>query len=178
MANRVYLTGLNENFFEDDDVAMHALVERNYAIPLLWFGLFEPEDLKLYSDVPILLTSRDRALASLRRRAPGLKAFLGDLAAPVVDDWITFIEQNAYANYLLNTLELAQMEDEEGEFRRDLEQYQAEFETIAAGTFASRELGVLLQETDQLAQFPYAGAPLHLCGYSFDLELPWERKAA
>src|SRR5690349_6890137 len=40
MANRTCLAGLNENFFEDDDVALHAPVERNDAFPMPWFARF------------------------------------------------------------------------------------------------------------------------------------------
>ncbi|QGZ39362.1 hypothetical protein IP92_02383 [Pseudoduganella flava] len=178
MANRAYLVGLNENFFEDDDVNLHPLIDRSYALPLLWFSLFEPDDLRMYSHVPIMLTSRDKALANIDRRAAALKAFLGPQAAPIVDHWRTFIDENAYANYLMNPMELVQMQDEEGEFLRDLRQWIAEFESIADGSATTRTLGILHQAHDGLMEYPYTGDPLHLCGHSFERPLPWERKRA
>lgn len=175
MANRAYLCGLNQNFFEDDDVELVPLLERGYALPLLWFTLFRPEDIRLYSGVPILLTSREQALANLAQRADAMKAFLGE-PATIVGHWRTFIEQNDYANYLVNTHELQMMENEEGEFHRDLQQWFAQFDALADGTAGTRQLGVVAQANEALAQFPYRGDPYHLVGITFDRPMPWDER--
>jgi hypothetical protein len=178
MANRTYLCGLNQNFFEDDDdqIQLNVLLEARYCLPLLWFTLFQPDDIKLYSNVPILLTSREAALANLDRNAPALAAFVGEPAATIVAHWRTFIEQNEYANYLVNTHELQMMEDQQGEFHHDLKQMMAEFASIVDGTAPTRELYVVGQADRSLAEYPYRGIPLHLCGVSFNRPMPWEER--
>lgn len=177
MANRAYLCGLNENFFEDDDVSLVPLLERGYALPLLWFTLFRPEDIRMYQHVPILLTSRTQALANLERRAPAMEAFLGE-PAPIVAQWRQFIVDNDYANYLVNTHELQMMEDQVGQFERELRHWFAEFETILDGSAARRDLDVVAQASRSLTDFPYPyrGDPYHLCGITFDRPMPWEAK--
>jgi hypothetical protein len=54
MADRADPVGFNEDFFKDGDVALHALVERNHGRPLMWFGLFEGDDLEMLRHGPVL----------------------------------------------------------------------------------------------------------------------------
>lgn len=166
--------GLNEDFFEDDDVALTMLLETEYCIPLFWLALFRADDIRLYHAIPILLTSRAQALANIDQRAGGLAALLGEPGDKLIAQLRTFIEQNEYAHYLLNTSELAQMEDSEGEFLADLTGWFSDMEAIAKGAIQDRSLKVLAQADPELAEFPYVGRPFHLCGHSFNLSLPWE----
>lgn len=178
MANRAILLGLDQDFFEDEEVKLHELAERNYAIPLLWLMLFQPGDVRMYHDIPLLLTSREAALANLARSAPGVTAFLGPASAGLVQQWCDYIGRNTFANYLLNTYDLKIMEDEEGQFRAELQQWLAEFAQLAGGTATTRELAVVTQASAALTAFPYTGGPLPLCGTSFTRSMPWERRAA
>lgn len=177
MANRTYLVGLNQDFFEDDDAALNMLLEAEYCIPLFWLALFQAGDIRLYHDIPIVQTSREHALANIDQRAAGLAALLGEPGATLVAQWRAFIEQNDYANYLLNTSELAQMEDGEGELLRQLAGWFSDLALIASGTMTSRSLDVLTQAGPALAEYPYCGSPIHLCGHSFELPLPWETES-
>jgi len=178
VANRAILLGLDQDFFEDEEVKLHELAERNYAIPLLWLMLFQPCEVRMYHDIPLLLTSREAALANLERNAPAVTAFLGAGNATLVRQWCEFIEKNAFRNYLLNTYDLKIMEDEEGQFRAELEQWLAEFAQVASGTATTRALAVVTQASTELTAFPYTGGPLPLCGTSFTRTMPWERRAA
>jgi hypothetical protein len=174
MANRTYLVGLNEDFFEDDDVALNMLLEAEYCIPLFWLALFQADDIRLYHGIPILLTSRQQALDNIDQRAGGLATLLGEPGDKLIAQLRAFIEQNQYANYLVNTAELAQMEDGEGEFLAELTGWFSDMAAICKGAIPDRSLKVLAQAGPALASFPYAGSPLHLCGHSFNLPLPWE----
>lgn len=174
MANRTYLVGLNEHFFDDEDVSLNMLLEAEYCIPLFWLALFQTGDIRLYHNIPILHTSRIQALANIDQRASGLAALLGESGPRLVAQWRAFIEQNDYVNYLLNTAELAQMESGAGEFLAELKHWYAELATITAGPVTNRALKVLIQASPSLADFPYADSPIHLCGHSFELPMPWE----
>lgn len=174
MANRTYLVGLNEHFFDDEDVSLNMLLEAEYCIPLFWLALFQAADIRLYHNIPILHTSREQALVNIDQRASGLAALLGEPGTRLVAQWRAFIEQNDYVNYLLNTAELAQMESGDGEFLAELKDWFAELATITGGAVTNRALNVLVQASPSLADFPYADSPIHLCGHSFELPLPWE----
>ena len=178
MANRTYLVGLNEHFFNDDDVALNMLLEAEYCIPLFWLALFQASDIGLYHDIALLHTSREQALANLDRRAPALAALLGESGTSLVAHMRTFIEQNPYANYLVNTSELAEMEDSEGAFLAELTTWFAELESIVNGSMTSRALDVLTQASPTLVDFPYTDSAVHLYGHSFSLPLPWETETA
>lgn len=174
MTNRTYLVGLNQDFFENDKVALNMLLEAEYCIPVFWLALFQPSDIRLYYNIALLQTSRAQALANIDQRSDGLAALLGEPGARLVAQWRAFIEQNDYANYLLNTSELAEMEDGEGKFLRDLTGWFADLAAIGGGTPGSRALKVLTQASSSLTEFPYSDSPIHLCGHSFELPLPWE----
>lgn len=178
MANRTYLVGLNEDFFEDEDVSLNMLLEAEYCIPLFWLAMFQAGDIRLYHNIPILQTSRDHALANIDQRASALASLLGDSGDKLLADWRAFIEQNAYANYLINTAELAHMEDGEGAFLRQLTGWFADLATIGSGAIRRRALGVLTQASPTLTEFPYTDSPVHLCGHSYELPLPWETENA
>jgi len=178
MANRTYLVGLNEHFFDDEDVSLNMLLEAEYCIPLFWLALFQAGDIQQYHNIPLLHTSRTQALANLDLRALGLAALLGEPGNRLIAHMRAFIEQNPYANYLINTSELAQMEDSEGDFLAQLTAWFAELETIVNGSMASRALDVLLQASPSLVDFPYTDRAVHLFGHSFNLPLPWETETA
>lgn len=178
MANRTYLVGLNQHFFDDEDVALNMLLEAEYCIALFWLALFQAGDIRQYHNIPLLHASRAQVLANLDLRGPGLAALLGEPGAPLVAHMRTFIDQNPYANYLINTSELAQLEDSEGEFLARLTAWFFDLGTITEGTMASRTLDVLLQASPSLVDFPYTGSAVHLFGHSFDLPLPWETETA
>lgn len=178
MSNRTYLVGLNEHFFDDDDVSLNMLLEAEYCIPLFWLALFQAGDIRLYHNIPILHTSRAQALANLDQRAPGLAALLGEPGDKLVAQMRAFIEQNPYQNYLINTSELAQMENAEGQFHAELTDWFAELATIANRTMSSRALNILTQASASLVDFPYTDRAIHLCGHSFELALPWETETA
>lgn len=177
MANRVYLLGVDQDFFESDEPGLHQLLEAEYCLPVLWLSLYRKGDIRLYQQVPLLLTSREQALANFDARRPALAAFLGGSSAALLDQFRRFIEQNTFANYMVNTYELDMMEDD-GVFLEQLQCYMDDLESIVEGSFVSRELPVLLQADDGLADHPYAGSAVPLCGFSYDLPLPWEPKAA
>lgn len=173
MANRVYLLGLNQDFFTTDEPELHQLLEAKYRLPVLWLSLYRKEDIRLYEEVPLLLATREQALANFDARRAALVAFLGGSSGTLLDQFRQFIEQNAFANYMVNTYELDMMEDD-GIFHEQLQGYMDDLQSIADGSFASRELPVLLQADDELTRYPYTGNALHLCGFSYDLPLPWE----
>lgn len=156
---------------------MHPLLEAEYFLPVLWLSLFQKDDIRLYAQVPILLTSREQALANFDTRRAALVAFLGGSSGVLLDQFREFIVHNTFANYMVNTYELNMMEDD-GVFHEQLQGYMNDLESIVEGSFASRELPVLLQADEGLTHHPHTGKPMHLCGFSFDLPLPWERKAA
>lgn len=176
MANRTYLLGLNEDFFEEENVSLHSLVEARYCIPVLWLSLFQSNDIRLYESIPILLTTRECALGNIDQRFDGLVSFFGEPCRKLLTQWRDFIEKNAYANYLLNTMELAQMENAEGEFLNELKNYMTELDALVAGTHATRELSVVVQASQSLVEYPYVNESLPLCGYSNSLSLPWEQE--
>lgn len=178
MANRTYLVGLNEHFFDDEDVSLNMLLEAEYCIPLFWLALFQAGDIEQYHNIPLLHASRAQVLANLDRRGPGLAALLGAPGEALVAHMRTFIEQNPYANYLINTSELAEMEDSEGEFLAELTTWFAELETISNQSMSSRALDVLTQASPTLVDFPYTDSAVHLYGHSFNLPLPWESATA
>ncbi len=177
MANRVYLLGVDQDFFASDEPGLHQLLEAEYCLPLLWLSLYRKGDIRLYQQVPLLLASREQALANFDARRAALAAFLGGSSATLLDQFRQFIEQNAFANYMVNTYELDMMEDD-GVFHEQLQGYMDELEAIAEGSLESRELPVLVQADDGLAEYPYVGNALPLCGFSYDLPLPWEDRAA
>lgn len=178
MANRTYLVGLNQHFFDDEDVSLNMLLEAEYCIPLFWLALFQAGDIQQYHSIPLLHTSGKQALANLDQRGPGLAALLGEPGTRLVAQMRAFIEQNPYAHYLINTSELAEMEDSEGQFLAQLTAWFAELETIANGSMTSRALDVLLQASPSLVDFPYTDRAIHLFGHSFNLPLPWETATA
>lgn len=177
MANRVYLLGVDQDFFASDEPGLHQLLEAEYCLPVLWLALYRKDDIRLYEQVPLLLTSREQALANFDTRRAALATFLGGSSDTLLGQFRRFIEQNAFANYMVNTYELDMMEDD-GVFHEQLQGYMDGLDSIVDGSFASRELPVLLQADDGLAEYPYAGNALPLCGFSYDLPLPWEPGAA
>lgn len=178
MAYRTYLVGLNQHFFDDEDVALNMLLEAEYCIPVLWLALFQAADIGLYHNIPLLHTSRAQALANLDQRAPGLAALLGEPGSKLVAHMRAFIEQNPYANYLINTSELAQMENSEGEFQAEMTTWFEELDAIGNQAMTTRALSVLTQASASLVDFPYTDSAIHLCGHSFNLPLPWETETA
>ena len=177
MANRVYLLGVEQDFFASDEPGLHQLLEAEYCLPVLWLSLYRKEDIRLYEQVPLLLTSREQALANFDARRAALAAFLGEAADVLLGQFRQFIEQNAFANYMVNTYELDMMEDD-GVFHGQLQGFMDDLESIVEGSFASRELPLLLQADEELAEYPYSGNAQPLCGFSYDLPLPWETRAA
>ncbi len=178
MANRTYLLGLNEEFFETEDVSLNVLLEAKYCIPLLWLTLFKVDDMRLYHDIPLLLTNRAAALANIDRAAPGIVAMLGQSSATVIAQFRSVIEQNSFANYLLNPSELKDMEDAAGEFHAQLKRWFDDLAAIERGGVRPAELDVMLQHGPEMAELPQVIKPMHLCGYSFVVQLPWEEAAA
>ncbi|WP_305821311.1 hypothetical protein [Massilia brevitalea] len=177
MANRVYLLGVEQDFFASDEPGLHQLLEAEYCLPVLWLSLFRKDDIRLYQEVPLLLTSREQALANFDARRAALAGFLGGSTDILLGQFRQFIEQNAFANYMVNTYELDMMEDD-GVFHEQLQGYMDNLESIVEGRFASRELPLLLQADEELAEYPYTGNAQPLCGFSYDLALPWEARAA
>lgn len=177
MANRVYLLGLNQDFFATEQPEVDQLLEAAHRLPVLWLSLYRKEDIRLYEQVPILLTSREQALANFDSRRNALVAFLGESSGAVLDQFRQFIVQNEFANYLVNTYELDMMEDD-GVLNEQMQGYMDDLQSIVEGTLTSRELPVLLQADDGFTKYPHTGKVLHLCGYSYSLPLPWEAQAA
>lgn len=171
MANRAELVGLNEPFFETERPALHSLLEGNYGLPLLWLALYRKEDIRDYENVSILLTSRESALASFDARRAGLETFLGAPAHPLIAQFRAVIEAHAYRYYLVNTTELQMLDDD---FGANLPGYFDQLDQIVAGTAQTRELPVLTQADDDLTHYPYDGKPLWLCGFSYEIEVPWD----
>jgi len=177
MANRVYLLGVDQDFFASDEPGLHQLLEAEYCLPVLWLSLYKKDDIRLYQQIPLLLTSREQALANFDARRAALAAFLGGSSGALLDQFRRFIEQNAFANYMVNTHELNMMEDD-GVFHGQLQGYMDDLASIVEGSSVSRDLPLLLQADDGLTEYPYAGDAVPLCGFSYDLPLPWAPKAA
>ena len=80
---------------------------------------------------------------------------------------------------MVNTHELNMMEDD-GVFHEQLQGYMDDLASIVEGSSVSRDLPLLLllQADDGLTEYPYAGDAVPLCGFSYDLPLPWAPKAA
>lgn len=175
MANRVYLLGMDQDFFTTDEPESHQLLEAEYCLPVLWLSLYRKEDIRLYEQVPLLLTSREQALTNFDARRNALAAFLGESSGSVLEQFRQFIVQNAFASYMVNTYELNMMDDD-GVLHEQLQGYMDDLQSIVDGTFVSRELPLLLQASNELTEYPYTGKVIHLCGFSFDLPLPWEAK--
>jgi hypothetical protein len=173
MANRAYLLGLNQEFFETDDIELNELLEANYAIAPMWLTLFTADDIKMYQETPLVLTSRAQALDNMARRAPAMVRLLGEAAAPIVAQWRTVIEQNVFANYLLNPSELKDMEDETGQFHAEFKGWFADLDAIEKGGVQAASLGLMGQHGPDFAAMPAATRANLFCGASFTVTLPW-----
>ncbi|UUZ55306.1 hypothetical protein LP419_05865 [Massilia sp. H-1] len=175
MANRTYLLGLNQNFFETDDVELNVILEAKYAIPPLWLTLFTADDIRLYHDIPLAVTSWAQALANIDRRTPAMIRMLGEAAAPLLAQWRQVIEKNEFANYLLNPSELKDMEDEAGQFHEEFKGWFADLAAIELGGVKPSELGLMLQHGPTFAEMEHVINPNLLCGGSANITLPWEK---
>lgn len=90
-----------------------------------------------------------------------------------MNSWRSFLHEHEWKNYLVNSMELVMMQNQEGEFQAQLEGYMTDLEQSDAGT-AERELSIVTQASDSLSDYPYCGKTVFLCGVSFNPATPWE----
>ena len=121
-------------------------LEANAHIPILWMALFTPmdlhwarliddedldsdarEDMMDYGDTqyPYLVTSLERALATLAQRAPLLVARLGPDVAPIVDNFARHLRLHYGPYVLCRTSGLPDVEAFGPELQRALEDFDA-----------------------------------------------------
>jgi hypothetical protein len=82
--------------------------ESRNLIPVFWLALFRPEDLRIddsrdAEEAPLLVTPVATALSTLERRAAGLKEFVGETFAPLIDVFSALIRRD-YAGLVVARL--------------------------------------------------------------------------
>ncbi len=177
MANRTYLLGFNEDFFAVESPVASEILEARYCMPFFWLTLFDLDSVHLYNEIPLLWTSKEKALQVLNSRLTLLHKMFGSTSKEIIGLWHQFVQQQNCQYFLLNTRELWMMQNEEGDFLKELQHQMQELsEMTISGVPLMQALVVKQAFSDDDPDCPFMGSTLPLFGHSYSIKVPWPEK--
>lgn len=191
MANRAYLICTDKPVKYDSLNGKDVCSAASYMVPLFWYMLFNETDV-VSSSTPCddeepdfiyysLITSKTEGIKLAKSRIDSLTGIFGESIIEQFNIWGSYLESLKGASVVVETCELAMMDDDPSKFKNELIQCIAAFSQpsrITKGFFkkkvqASPSWAVLLGQAD-ISSMSEVPEIYKLCGYSWENPVPWE----